>query len=272
MKKTIIAAVALVAMTACNKTLIETPMTDSNYGYINLGITADTEMVVTKGIESEATLDGYNVTLLNNGQAVSGWPKEFSEIEDGDFKVLAGNYTIYVENLTEEETYETSNGVVRVSGETNVTVTAGVTSACTVACTPQNSKVSFVYNNDFETVFGNSNSIVVKESDSRSVNMTAVRDKHAEAKPAYFKADTELEWTLTVKQKDANDGNKEITKTYSNKFTTVKAKWTQVTFSTGSTAGEIKVTVTVNNEITDCQTITAVVDPLGDTVDQTVNN
>ena len=47
MKKIMIAAAVLAALTACNKTLIEGPMADSEYGYINLGVTADTEMEVT---------------------------------------------------------------------------------------------------------------------------------------------------------------------------------------------------------------------------------
>lgn len=47
MKKTIIIAAALVAMTACNKNLIEVSSVDG-FGYINLGVSADTELVVTK--------------------------------------------------------------------------------------------------------------------------------------------------------------------------------------------------------------------------------
>lgn len=270
MKKTIIAVAALVAMTACNKTLIETPMTDSNYGYINLGVTADTDMVVTRGVTSNPSFNEYNVTLKKSGNAEPEWTKEYKDIEADDLKVEAGNYSIYVENLTDEETYSTSNGVVKVSGEASVTVTAGVPSSCTVACTPKNSKVTFAYNTDFETVFGSTNSIVVKESDTRSVNMTAVKDSHDQATPAYFKADTKLTWTLTVYLKDAN--NTTITKTYTADFTTVEAKWTQVTFSTGSTDGEINVTITVNNEITETQTITAVVDPFSTNVNQNTAN
>ena len=67
MKKTIIAAAALVAMVGCNKGIIETPTAEAELGYINLGVNTDTEMVVNKGITTEAYLSGYNITLKKYG-------------------------------------------------------------------------------------------------------------------------------------------------------------------------------------------------------------
>ena len=259
MKKTIFLAAALVAMTACNKNVIE--MTPSEgFGYIDLGVIADTEMVITKGITTEADLKGYNIILKNSEKTL--WTKEFEVIEDTDWKVPAGAYSIYVENLTVDETYETDKGVVRVSGETSVNVTAGVSSACTVACTPQNSKVSFMYTKDFDTVF-DTPSVSVKESDNRTVAMT-VGESHLEANAAYFE-EGQLTWALTAELNGQ-------TKTYTKTFNTVKAKWTQVTFTTGSTDGQINVTITVNGEITEVDTITAVVDPFSDAVEVTPAN
>ena len=259
MKKTIIIAAALVAMTACNKTLIETPMAE--YGTISLGVSTDTEMVVTKGVTTTADLEGYNVTLKKDGNVVDGWPKEFENIKDSDWKVPAGSYSIYIENYTIDEAYdedEREMGVVRVSGETSVTVTAGISTSCTVNCTPQNSKVSFMYTPEFDTVFDEP-SVTVKESNARTLDMT-VGESHIDGNAAYFEVGT-LTWTLTAKL-----GSQ--TKTYTKDFTTIKAKWTQVTFTTGSTDGQINVTITVDGAITETHTITATIDPIEGTVTQ----
>ncbi len=250
MKKTIIIAAALVAMTACNKNIInEQVAAEAGYGYIALGVTADTEMVVAKADTPDLT--GYNVTLKKGEDVVWG-PEEYGSIEADAWKVEAGNYTIYVENLTVAETYATEPGVVRVTGQNDVTVTAGVSTSCTVNCRPANSKVSFMYSPEFDVVFDEP-AVSVKESDARTVEMT-VGESHLEANAAYFEPGT-LTWTLTAKL-----GGE--TKTYSKDFTTVKAKWTQVTFTTGSTDGQIQVTITVDGEITEVETITATIDPI----------
>lgn len=266
MKKIIIIAAALVAMTACNKSIIEVSPAEE-FGTINLGITADTEMVVTKGIITEENLKGYNITLKKEGNVVEGWPKEYEAIEDADWKVSAGSYSIYVENLTVEEAYSNAKGTVRVSGETQVTVTAGISSSCTVACEPQNSMVSFMYSPDFDTVFDdpavkvNAGAINVNgsELEARELDMT-VGTSHKEDDAAYFEVAT-LTWTLTAKLGQE-------TKTYTKDFTTQKAKWTQITFTTGSTDGQINVTITVDGEITETHTITATIDPIDGTVNQ----
>lgn len=258
MKKIIFIAAAFAAMVSCNKSIIEsTSVEDSLYGYINLGVNADLEMVVTKGLITEADLSGYMFTLSKNDEVLEGWPKSYEELSDEDWKVQAGSYSIYVENLSVEDAYEELEGVVRVSGETDVTVTAGVAVPCTVDCTPQNSKVSFMYTSDFDTVFDNP-SVTVVESPERIVPL-AVGNEHLEENCAYFEVGT-LEWTLT-----ASIGEDE--RTYEGEITTQKAKWAQVTFTTGSTAGQINVTVTVDGEITDVQTITATIDPIEGDVD-----
>lgn len=250
MKKTIIIAAALVAMTACNKNIINGQLAaEAGYGYISLGVTTDTEMVVTKADTPDLT--GYNVTLKKGEEVVWG-PEEYGSIEADAWKVEAGIYTVYAENLTVAETYAVEPGVVRVTGQTDVTVTAGVSTPCTVACKPANSKVSFMYSPEFDVVFDEP-AVSVKESETRTVAMT-VGDSHLESNAAYFEPGT-LTWTLTAKL--GAD-----TKTYSKEFTTLKAKWTQVTFTTGSTDGQIQVTITVDGEITQVETITATIDPI----------
>lgn len=257
MKKTIIAAAALVAMVGCNKGIIETPTAEAEFGYINLGVNTETEMVVTKGIITEEDLTGYNITLKKDGEVQ--WTYDYAEAaDDALWKVPAGNYSVYVENLDLKEAYATDKGVVRVSGETAVTVTAGIATSCPVTCTPQNSMVSFITTPDFETVFDNP-SVSVEESETRTVDMT-IGTTHEKENAAYFEPGT-LVWTLTA----GLAGN---TKTYTKEITAVQAKWMQVTFTTGSTNGQINVTITVDGEITETETITAVIDPIGGKVDQ----
>ena len=97
MKKTIVIAAAIVAMTACNKTIIETPMAD--YGSISLGVAADTEMVVTKSgtLTAEAAKD-YIITLSGSQK---NWEKAFSEISDDDRKMAAGTYIMTAKNISQ---------------------------------------------------------------------------------------------------------------------------------------------------------------------------
>jgi hypothetical protein len=114
-----------------------------------------------------------------------------------------------------------------------------------------------MYSPEFDVVFDEP-AVTVKESDTRSVAMT-VGDSHLEANAAYFEVGS-LTWTLTAELNGQ-------TKTYSKDFSTVKAKWSQITFTTGSTDGQINVTITVDGEITETETITAVVDPFSGAVE-----
>lgn len=261
MKKTIIAAAALVAMVGCNKGIIENPSVEADFGYINLGINTETEMVVTKGLATNDDLAGYNITLKKGG--VTLWTKEYEEavVDNSIWKVEAGNYSVYVENLTVEEAYNDEKGTVHVSGETPVTVTAGVATPCNVTCTPQNSMVTFIKTDDFDVVFDEP-SVSVKESDTRTVDGMTIGKTHDKANAAYFEP-VELTWTLTAKLNGE-------TKIYTKSITAEKAKWAQVTFTTGSTDGQINVTITVDGQITDTQVVTATIDPIGDNVDQVV--
>ena len=260
MKKVIVFAAAILAMAACNKNVIDGGV-EAGYGYIDLGISSDTEMVVTKA--DGDGFGGYNVTLKKDGKVMEGWPKEYAEaIADAElWKLEKGNYSVYVENLTVAETYETEAGVVRVAGETAVTVVAGVSTDCTVNCTPVNTKVSFAYTTEFDTVF-DTPSVTVAGCAYRSedVEMT-IATSHLEDNAVYFEP-AELTWTLKAYINS-------VEKTYSKPFTTQLGKWSQITFTTGSTDGEISLIVTVDGEITDIVEIDAVIDPITGDITQT---
>lgn len=239
MKKAFFLAATLVAMVGCNKTIIENPV--SGYGYISLGVSADTEMVATKGIETEAVLDGYTITLINTDNKETIWSKVVGDINnDADWKVPAGNYKITVTNYSEK--FYSGKGAVHVYGEVTVGVTAGQTASCTVNCEPINSMVSFSADESFTNVFQDYSITVVEgslvegtpEEGTRTVTMS-VAATHTASDAAYFEPGT-LTWVLTATPKL---GNKESE--YRKIFETIAGKWTQITFSSNNADGQIGV-------------------------------
>lgn len=262
MKKTIIIAAALVAMTACNKSLIEVTPSEG-YGYINLGVTTDTEMVVTKGVTTTDNLSGYTINLQKDGVDVTGWPKAYTSIVDTDWKVPAGNYTIMVYDkarLDDEAAiaavYASNDkkGGMYIYGETDVTVRAGEPSGCTVDCTVQNSKVSFASDSQFRDVFASADVEVAEKEGNRSLS-AVVGESHLDANTVYFEPET-LTWTLYATTE--LDGQE---RKYVGEVSMVKAKWSQVTFSTGNTDGQINVTINVDGEMQIIQLEPVTVDP-----------
>ncbi len=273
MKKTLIAAAALVAMVACNKNIIEISNPEAGYGYINLGVSADTEMVVTKADGETATVDtdNYQVTLFNSEGASQG-TKIYSDIKENGWKVAAGSYTLKVENMLETNIYNAGvnggKGQAYIAGasEQEFEVMAGVVTKQTVNCSVKNSKVSFQYDAKFAEVFSKTNTLKVvsgeKEFGLGMLNVDAEGYAQDNLEAAFF-APGSVTWTLS-----ATKANDEV-KTYTNNFTTEAAKWTIVKFSVGATTGTIKVTISVDGNITE-QIINAELDPMSDGV--TIND
>ncbi len=273
MKKTLIAAAALVAMVGCNKTLIESaPVADSNYGYINLGVSADTEMVVTKADNTsedvKEIINDYNVTVTETVTSVSK-NSVYNQITEDFWKVSSGKYEVTVENATIAETYagENSKGSKRISGTGNVEVFPGLHSTCTVDCTVKNAQLSFLYTDNFAKVFTVADETKVNVSNvansetgyparAIALAMTEKADESTIASDAAFFEPEELTWSLTIATKDGNS------KTYSSKVTAKESTSTQVLLNTGSVEGEIDITITVNGEFAATETITAVLDPV----------
>ena len=256
MKKTILFAAALVAMTACNKNVIEVAPSDG-FGYINLGITADTEMVVTKAAEKPdgAELPNYNITL-KQGETVK-WTREFSKMTTEDLTQPAGTYTLYVENLTEEEAAPAgANGAVRVAGSVDFTVKAGIANTAKVTCEAINSRVTVA--NSFTAGVFSAADITITDG----VRALPMEWGHDVEKGAYYSARKSITWTLTV---TLSDGTK---KTYSNPEATVTVakKWTQINFSNSSTNGKILVEILVDGVISEKIEVSETIDPLEGTV------
>ena len=263
MKKTIFAVAALIAMVSCNKTLIEVPMSD--FGFIDFGISADTEMVVTKAEEAVPQSGStYNVTLAGPG---ANWTKEHKDITAENLTVSKGTYTITAENYTpdEAEAAESGYGDVRVTGTTTVEVTPGGKAPATVKCLPANAKVTVAYGEGFTNVFTSPKITLNDVQDNRSLIMTpATATKDAEDKIthtgsdysiAYFNVeDGELNWTIEATVNGTP-------KTYTSSFSVEAAKWNQITFSSGVN-GTLTITITVDKDIKVVKDIPVEVDPL----------
>ncbi len=259
MKKTIIAAAALAAMVGCNKTLFESvPVADSNYGYINLGVSTDTEMVTTKALSTPSSEDlaGYTISLAGDQKSWSD--KKYNTLTEDDWKVPAGSYTVTVINMTEAEAYpENSLGYMRVKGENTVTVNAGLPTECPVECKPVNSKISFLYTAAFDTVF-DEYTVSLTNGTRTCQNVGMVLESASGTAPAAFFEPAVLTWTLSAKNAAG------VLKTYTKTFEAKKGTWSYITFNAAKTDGSISVTITVNDEFTTDKTITEVIDPVAE--------
>ena len=252
MKKIIVFAAALAALVSCNKSVIVSSVEADEPGFISLGISTSDVMVETKGLTANADLAGYNITLINKTTSQT-WTKEYKDaVADADlWKVAPGTYTIKVENKSESEVYpnNTSAGEIRIAGQTDVTVTAGKTSPCTVNCQPVNAKVSFCATSQFFEVFSAA-SVSVTDG-TRTVDLGSVGTSFGDE--AFYNPG-DITWKLSAKIG-------ETTKTYSGIVKLSAKQWSKVTFGTSSTNGGINITINVNGTMTEDE-VQAPVDPL----------
>lgn len=251
MKKTIIIAAALAAMTACNKSLIEmTPAQE--FGTISLGVTADTEMVVTKAVSEldAAAAKDYIVTLTGSQK---NWEKTYSEITEDDKKMPAGSYTMTAKNISDAAAIEGNGAMQLVSPETPVTVEAGKNTPVELTCSVVNSKVTVNFDEAFSEVFTIESEPVVLDPDGRTIAMTP--GDHESAEVAWFNDGTTVNWTLTATVKSTG-----IEKTYNGSFAAEKAKWNQLTFKAGAN-GTISLVIKVDDQITEVP-VEETIDPL----------
>ncbi len=264
MKKTIIAAAAIVAMTACNKNIIESQ--SEGYGYISLGVASDTELIVTKvGNYQDVDASDYNVMLYRvdaSGARSAVWDasKKYSEITE-PIKVAAGKYLFTAENQTAAEAAPAAGkGSVRVYGEGEVTLAAGATETAVVNCDPVNAMVTVAYAENFTTTFVDP-SVSVSDG-TRSLNMEV---GHEEDNGVYYSADTDVDveaatekaavltWTLnaTVAGKS---------KTFTGKFNALRATWNKITFAAGAD-GLLNITIKADTSLTEAKEETLTIDP-----------
>ena len=252
MKKIIVFAAALAALVSCNKSVIVSSVEEDEPGFISLGISTSDVMVETKGLTANASLDGYNITLINKTTSEELWTKKYADaLSESVWKVAPGTYTIKVENKSESDVYpnNTSAGEIRIAGQTDVTVTAGKTSTCTVNCQPVNAKVSFRATTQFFEVFSAA-SVSVTDG-TRTVDLGSVGTSFGDE--AFYNPG-DITWKLSAKIG-------ETTKTYSGIVKLSAKQWSKVTFGTSSTNGGINITINVNGTMTEDE-VQAPVDPL----------
>jgi hypothetical protein len=281
MKKIMIAAAVLAALTACNKTLIECPVTDPGYGYINLDISSDTEMVETR--TTTKPIDGsYSLCLQKkntNNEYVNYWTTaNFSDIQSTDgyltvsqaiskyLTVPSGEYKLIAENIKSGLVYKsTPNGQLYVYGEKSFTVNAGVSNKVTFQCEIKNSKVTVHQSDNFGSLF-NDASITLKSTTtgaptSLSMNWyseqstTSSSDSYNEA---FYPAESVLSWELIAR---TSLGIKKYVSTQN--ITTAAKQWTKITFSPKENGkGSINLDIIVNDEFGTPVTVTEVLDPI----------
>ena len=252
MKKIIVFAAALAALVSCNKSVIVSSVEADEPGFISLGISTSDVMVETKGLTANASLDGYNITLINKTTSEELWTKKYADaLSESVWKVAPGTYTIKVENKSESDVYpnNTSAGEIRIAGQTDVTVNAGQTSTCTVNCQPVNAKVSFRATTQFFEVFSAA-SVSVTDG-TRTVDLGSVGTSFGDE--AFYNPG-DITWKLSAKIG-------ETTKTYSGIVKLSAKQWSKVTFGTSSTNGGINITINVNGTMTEDE-VQAPVDPL----------
>lgn len=303
MKKTLFAAAALVAMVSCNKTLIETP--DSEFGYIDLGISADTEMeVVTKSGEPtpKDAGDTYRVKLEKKGTE-NNWVSCWSGLTEANgvltdgwvtygylnsnastlLTVPGGNYRITSENIDGTAIYDDNhaNGQMYVMGTTEeFTVSSGKSVSKSIACTIQNSKVVVKKGSGFDTYFKDAEiQVLAKTSTSAGsattfdMNWTGEASAQTATKydEVYLPAATSVIWKLTAVRLDNENSTTKYLYTNENKasdysITTVQSKCTVIEL-TPSTNGEgaINITISTTEDFVN-DNKTATIDPITGTV------
>lgn len=248
MKKIVMPVVAFGVMTACNETLIERPVMESEYGYISLGLVSDVEIVDTKS--QQETYSTYNVTLKQGENTI--WTKEYGSLNANNLKITRGTYSMYVENFTadESESIPDAYGSVRVAGEDNdIPVIPGETTPVEIKCTPINAKVTVEFADGFTDVF-NEPSVTLVDGE-RELQMTNVGGNPT---AAYFNVDgNPLSWRVNA---SVNGTQKQ----FSGPFTVQQNKWTKISFSAG-TSGTITIQISVDETIKDVITVPVEVDP-----------
>lgn len=267
MKKTIIAAAALVALAACNKTIIETPVSD--FGYISIDVSADSEMVVTKAEDdgyTEVTGEDLNNYLftLNNGSENIWDNKKFSEITDEDKKKPSGQYTMTVKSISDAAAVD-GNGAMQLVGTETFTVQSGEETPVTVLCSIANTKVTVAlgegFGNENDDVFTvSAEPVTLTQGDRDEVSMTPGAHDAEGVEEAWFNAGAAITWKLTATVRSTSQQ-----KTYTGTIEAedvVAKKWNQLTFKAG-TNGNITLTVKVDNTTISVEEHTPEIDPLG---------
>lgn len=243
MKKVIFIAAALFALAACNKEVINAPV--SEVGYLSFDISADDIVVETKA--TVTNLDSYSVyvgsTSYNYG----------TQIKNKVIEKTPGTYAIYAENITPAAAH-VGNGALRLASETkNITVTAGGTTTESLVCKAVNAKIDVNFEDSFKNAFSSwSVTLGYENDDTRDLTT------NAESESFFYnidasKPDLTLDLTATPKSNGA-------AKTNSTKITLQAGYHYTINYSAGAN-GYVGITVTADDSLIDAEDETVTVNP-----------
>lgn len=258
MKKTFFAAAALVAMVSCNKTLIETP--ESEFGYIDLGISADTEMITTKA-EQTVNQSGskYLLTLIRTDVPETKFEnKEYGLLNPSvDLKVAAGTYTFSAQNITTTAA-EDGYGALRLYGEhADLDVIAGGNTPASIKCIPANAMVTVDVAANFGDTFKEYSISLI--DGNRTLLITTLGHEDTDGKKV-TKSFFNIEEGAIYWQVAAKVNSEEQVKYFKSPFTVAAGQHHKITLAPG-TNGTISVTITADDALTSID-VHATVDPL----------
>lgn len=178
MKKTFTIVALAAALCACHKPVPQ--MNSNNYGYIDLGISAD-ESMGTKAATPVEDFAGWTVLVGTTPYTGATMP------------IAAGTYTVSAKNFASMEAANTDRGAAFYSGETaGVVVTAGSTATPTIACgKAQNARFNVVFDVTFTGMTGIS-AYQFATTDSRAIVFNSTLTD-----PAYYAPATAVPYSIT---------------------------------------------------------------------------
>lgn len=179
MKKTFTIVALAAALCACHKPAPQ--LNSNNYGYIDLGISAD-ESMGTKAVTTVDDFAGWTVLVGTTPYTGATMP------------IAAGTYTVSAKNFASMEAANTGRGAAFYSGETaGVVVTAGSTATPTIACgKAKNARFKVVFADTFTSI-ATDYSFTTK--DTRAIVFDGTKEKST---PAYYPATLDDEHPSTV--------------------------------------------------------------------------
>lgn len=245
----------------------------SEEGFVKLTLNEPEVTIYTKGEVTSGTLpvvdDTYSVVITSeDGTVVKN--VTYSSLKGG-FTLAPGNYSIYAQNITEEEalTLREGRGEQRFYGESEFTVQAGKTTEVSFICEMVNARVSIGFDDTFVKVFKEAQVIIYKKSeegsdDKRSFNDFVYNSTQRptiddEAKWTYFNMDenhssnpTTLKMSIIVKRND------DLVNTYAAEVTLAPKTWHRLNIKSETIDGNLELGLYSNDEFNELDEVIGV--------------